>query len=198
MRSRVRVSQRPPFLLLSGVIRLHDDAFLFRAISRSIREFCKARSSPRLSTEILFSCLRHAIRGPSPPKFSVFVKSRLHGFLNSRWRTALILAKQPKIQKQRVSPFSKFCRVKNGLDLKIPWRSRADFDKSWRWIPRNHGHMSAFFRDGDIRNGPKTESCNLPESAKRTLKNGESLFPAFMLRFWPQREAGKIFQRFLS
>jgi hypothetical protein len=58
--------------------------------------------------------------------------------------------------------------------------------------------MSAFFRDGDIRNGPKTESCNLPESAKRTLKNGESLFPAFMLRFWPQREAGKIFQRFLS
>ena len=123
MRSRVRVSQRPPFLLLSGVIRLHDDAFLFRAISRSIREFCKARSSPRLSTEILFSCLRHAIRGPSPPKFSVFVKSRLHGFLNSRWRTALILAKQPKIQKQRVSPFSKFCRVK--MDLTSKYREEV-------------------------------------------------------------------------
>ena len=71
--------QPPPFLLLSGVIRLHDDAFLFLSISRSIREFCKVYFPPRLSTEKRFSRLRHAFRGQSPPKFSVFVKSRLHG-----------------------------------------------------------------------------------------------------------------------
>ena len=34
---------------------------------------------------------------------------------------------------------------------------------------------------------------NLPGSAKRHSKNGESLFHAFMQRFWPHKEAGKSF-----
>ena len=53
----------PPFLLLPGVIRLYDDAFLFLAISRSIRGFCKVHFSQWLSAEKRFYRLRHAIRG---------------------------------------------------------------------------------------------------------------------------------------
>ena len=123
MRSRVRVSQRPPFLLLPGVIRLHDDAFLFRAISRSIRGLCKRASVPKaLYGETIFaSPVCHP--GPKSAKILRFVKSRLHGFLNSRWRTALILAKQPRIKNQRVTPFSKFCRVK--MDLTSKYREEV-------------------------------------------------------------------------
>ena len=53
--------------------------------------------------------------------------------------------------------------------------------------------MSAFLRCDGIKNDPEAESCNLPESAKRTPKNGKSLSLAYMWEIWPHKEAGKSF-----
>ena len=70
-RFKVRDFSRPPLICYACVIRALDDAFLFLAISRSIRGLYKRRYHRMLSTEKRFSRLPRTLLGQRSPKFSV-------------------------------------------------------------------------------------------------------------------------------
>ena len=85
MRSRVRVSQRPPFFCPYGIINLTMMPSSFLPNFPSIRGLRKVYLPPKFSVEKSFSYLSRHIPGHFPPKFSVSWGRDLSVFWTQEW-----------------------------------------------------------------------------------------------------------------